>query len=124
MKTQRVAVVLTAINIVLLAAILFQGRPASAQAVPSVIRAQSLEIVDPQGQVRFHLAAQPDGEAVFRMRDTAGTIRVKMSASKEGSGLLLIDNETEPGFHVLANRSETVVTLKRGKQQQVLRPER
>ena len=124
MKTQRVAVVLTAINLVVLATILFHGPAAVAQAVPAVVRAQSLEIVDPQGRVRFHLAAQPDGEAVFRMRDGSGTIRIKMSASEEGSGLLLVDADTEPGLHVLAKRYDTMLTLKRGKQQQVWRPER
>lgn len=124
MQAQRVAVVLTGINIVLLAAILFQGRPAAAQAVPPVIRAQSMEIVDGQGRVRFHLAAEPDGEAVFRMRDATGTIRIKLGASEEGSGLLLLDAETEVGLHVLAKRSDTVLTLKRGKEQRVFRPER
>jgi len=124
MQTQRVAVVLTGINIVLLAAILFQGRAAVAQEVPPVIRAQSMEIIDGQGRVRFHLAAQPDGEAVFRMRDGTGTIRVKISASEEGSGLLLLDDATEPGLHVLAKRSATELTLKKGNQQQVLRPQR
>jgi hypothetical protein len=124
MKAQRVAMLLTGINIVLLAAILLQGRPVAAQPVPQVIRAQSMEIVDAQGRVRFHLAAQPDGEAVFRMRDRTGTIRVKLSASEEGSGFLLLDAETEPGLHVLAKRSETLLTLKRGKEQRVFRPER
>jgi hypothetical protein len=124
MKAQRVAMLLTGINIVLLAAILLQGRPVAAQPVPQVIRAQSMEIVDGQGRVRFHLAAQPDGEAVFRMRDGTGTIRVKLSASEEGSGLLLLDAETEAGLHVLAKRSDTVLTLKRGKEQRVFRPER
>lgn len=124
MKAQRVAMLLTGINIVLLAAILLQGRPVAAQPVPQVIRAHSMEIVDAQGRVRFHLAAQPDGEAVFRMRDGTGTIRVKLSASEEGSGFLLLDAETEPGLHVLAKRSETLLTLKRGKEQRVFRPER
>jgi hypothetical protein len=124
MKAPRVAAVLTGINLVLLAAILVRGQPVAAQPVPQAIRAQSLEIVDGQGRVRFHLAAQPDGEAVFRMRDGTGTIRVKLSASEEGSGLLLIDSETEAGLHVLAKRSDTVLTLKRGKDQLVFRPER
>ena len=124
MQAQRVAVVLTGINIVLLAAILSQGRPVAAQPVPQVIRAQSMEIVDGQGRVRFHLAAQPDREAVFRMRDGNGTIRVKISASEEGSGLLLLDDATEPGLHVLAKRSDTLLTLKKGKDQRVFRPER
>jgi hypothetical protein len=65
---------------------------------------------------------EPDGEAVLRMRDAEGTIRVKLGASKKGSGLVLLDASTEPGVHVLANASGTSLTVKRGRQERVIRP--
>jgi hypothetical protein len=52
------------------------------------------------------LSVESNGEAVFRMRDAEGTIRVKLGASKDGSGLVLLDERTEPGLHVLASRRE------------------
>ena len=43
--------------------------------------------------------------------DEKGTIRVKIGASEEGSGLLLINHLTEPGAHILANQNGTSLTL-------------
>jgi hypothetical protein len=98
------------------------GRDAAAQATPPVIRAQAIELVDSKGQVRAQLNVESSGEAVFRMRDAGGTIRVKIGADADGSGLLLLDESTEPAVHMLAKRSGTSVTIKRGAQQQVLQP--
>jgi hypothetical protein len=39
-----------------------------------------------------------------------------------GSGLLLIDDRTEPGVQILAKRTGTSVTLQRGDQRRVLTP--
>lgn len=41
-------------------------------------------------------------EVVFRLLDDRGTIRVKLGANEEGSGLLLANDATEPGIHLLA----------------------
>ena len=38
-------------------------------------------------------------------------IRVKLGASEEGSGLLLINHLTEPGVHILADQNGTSLTL-------------
>jgi len=75
-------------------------------------------------EVRAQLSVEANGEAVFRMRDAKGTIRVKMGASEEGSALVLLNESTEPGVHILAKRDGgTSVTLRsRGGQQQVLTP--
>ena len=54
---------------------------------------------------------ESNGEVVFRLRDEKGTVRVKMGASEEGSGLLLINHLTEPGVHILADQNGTSLTL-------------
>ena len=59
---------------------------------------------------------------VLRLRDAGGTIRVKLGASAEGSGLVLLDDATEPGIHMLAKRAGTSLTLKKGQQQHVIKP--
>jgi hypothetical protein len=54
---------------------------------------------------------ESNGEVVFRLRDAQGTIRVKMGASEDGSGLLLINDLTEPGVPILADQNGTSLTL-------------
>jgi hypothetical protein len=87
-----------------------------------VVRAEAIELVDGSGRVRAQLNVSPDGEVVFRLRDENGTIRAKLGADERGSGLLLLDNKTEPGVHVLATRARTSLTLRRGGHRRVLRP--
>jgi hypothetical protein len=91
--------------------------------VPAVVRAHMFELVDEQGQVRANLKVEPGGEAVFRLRGSKGEIRVKLAASEDGSGLLLLDDRTEPAVQILAKPSETTVTLtEKGKEKRVLKP--
>jgi hypothetical protein len=143
MRTQREAVTLTIVNLVLLA-VLVAGAfhpsrlataasprlsaRAEAQEVP-VLRTRRLEIVDERGQIRSRLNVESDGEVVLRMADHNGTIRVKLGAAEGGSGLLLLDEATEPGVHIMARRTgtetrptTTSLTLRAGSQQQVIRP--
>ena len=75
------------------------------------IRAKSIELVDSKGISRASLIVEPDGETVFRLRDADGTIRVKLGASRDGSGLVMLNAKTETGFHVLAKASGTSVTI-------------
>lgn len=58
-------------------------------------------------------ASSSDGEreVVFRLRDAAGEVRVKMGAARDGSGLLLLDGATEPGVHLLAKSTGASLTL-------------
>jgi hypothetical protein len=114
--------VLLCANLVLLLWLLLLGRSAVAQAVSSVLRARAIELVDDRGLVRAQLNVESNGEVVFRLRDGNGAIRVKMGASDEGSGLVLLDESTEPGIHMLAKRAGTSLTLKKGSQQQIIRP--
>src|SRR6186997_1357253 len=102
-KLQRLTIVLTVFNLILLALSLAQLRPAVAQGVASVVRARALEIVDDQGRVRAEikvLPAQPtlkmpDGttgypEAVqLRLISSQNNPNVKLVTTEDGSGLVL-----------------------------------
>jgi hypothetical protein len=107
MRSQSVAVALTLLNLALLAVVISQGVTAEAQAPPAVLRAQKIELVDTNGQVRGSLEIAGDSEAVLRLRDSSGAIRVKIGGSTEGSGLVLYDDSTEPGVQVVARRRTT-----------------
>jgi hypothetical protein len=98
---------LLVVVIVLLGAQWLRDRVPSAHAEESgesrkVIRAEVFELIGDNGQVRSRLHVEPNGEVVFRLMDQEGTIRVKLAAAKDGSGLLLINDATEPGVHILA----------------------
>jgi hypothetical protein len=112
MKTQRFAFVLTGINLVLLLVILAQTGTAAPQAPAPVLRGSALELVDENGQLRARLNVEPEGDVVLRMLDEHGTIRVKLGASEEGSGLVLLNDATEPGVQILAKAAGTSVNLK------------
>jgi hypothetical protein len=63
------------------------------------------------------------------MADRNGTIRVKLGAGDDGSGLLLADELTEPAVHLVARRTGTQVrptttslTLRAGGQPQIIKP--
>jgi hypothetical protein len=123
MNVQRLVIALTAVNLILVLIVLAHGRSAVLQTEGSVLRAEAIELVDARGQTRAQLNVEPNGEAVFRLLDEQGTIRVKVGASEDGSGLLLLDESTEPGVHILAQSSGTSLTLTgTDGQQHIIRP--
>ena len=111
MNTLRIAAALGAANLALLAGAAIQARPAGAQGGEGVLRGRVLELVDERGKTRARLNVEPDGEVVFRLLDQQGTIRVKLGAGKEGSGLLLANDATEPGVHILAKAAGSSVRV-------------
>ena len=129
MKMQRFATALTLINLVLLLLIARAGNTAT-QEVTQTLRGHALELVDDRGQIRSRLNVESSGEVVLRLLDQNGTIRVKLGAGEDGSGLLLADEETEPGVHIIARRSgtserptTTSITLRGAEgQERVIRP--
>jgi hypothetical protein len=121
MTIKRLAVTLTGLTLALLLGAVLNDRTAHAREMQTVLRAQSIELVDGSGRVRAQLDVSPDGEVVFRLRDAKGTIRVKLAASEAGSGLLLANERTEPGVHILAQRTQTSVLLQRGAKRRVLK---
>ena len=103
MKIQRLLVVLTAVNFLLLVFLLAQMRPVQANADSSVLRGRALEIVDDQGRVRASiriLAADPafpmpDGRSgypetvLLRLITSQGRPNVKLAAMEDGAGISL-----------------------------------
>jgi hypothetical protein len=129
MRTLRFALVLTAVNLGVLSLTLPKALASSAQSVSPVLRTQVLELVDGRGRLRSRLNVEPGGEVVLRLFDQNGTIRVKLGAGEHGSGLLLADETTEPGIHLIARRtgtddrpSTTSLTLRADGRSRILRP--
>lgn len=121
MKLGQIAALAGIVALVALNTVLYD-HPAAAQSVPDVLRARAIELVDDRGRVRAQLNVASSGEVVFRLRDSTGTIRVKLGADADGSGLLLANEATEPGVHILATRNRTLVTVKRGDREHVITP--
>jgi hypothetical protein len=99
-KTTRFLVVLTAVNLLTLAANVLPLRPLAAQSAPGVLRGTALEIVDRQGRPRATisiLSANPgvaaeDGKpfpetVVLRLIDPKYGPVVKLSGSERTAGL-------------------------------------
>jgi hypothetical protein len=92
---------------------------------PSVLRAQRIELVDERGIVRARLNTESNGEVMLRLMNQQGEIRVKLGASSEGSGLILMNDLAQPGVHMLAQPAGATVTLTdRDNRQRVITPQR
>ena len=114
MKTQRVAIALTVVNLGLLIFLLAQIRYVDAQDVAPVLRGRSLEIVDSQGQVRaqilVHGPETVNGKTypetvLFRMATADRAPLMKLTVSEEGSALGLSDDSEPGGIELRANRN-------------------
>jgi hypothetical protein len=117
MKTQRLAIALTAINLVMLLCTLANSRPAVAESVAPVLRGRALEIVDDQGRVRASIKVHPaDGKSgypetvMLRLIDQNGRPEVKLGASAEGGGLGLLG--ASDATHVLLEAEGGETSLK------------
>src|SRR5262245_42154090 len=137
MKTQRFAIALLLINLVLLTFQITRGYRAEAQpSVAPVLRGQALEIVDSHGRVRASLKMQsaeqtanpsngkPSSESViFRLIDPNGRPAVKLGASEQNAGLALI-GESDSSYVVLKAEgadSSLKLTSKNGREQ-IIKP--
>jgi hypothetical protein len=134
MKTQYIAVLLTAINLVLLIVLLAELQPANAQKkappIVPVLRAQALEIVDSLGRVRASITIQPPVEvegkmypqtALIRLIDPQGKPLVKLSAAENGSGLSLSD-EGDGGVLIHARNGGSFLKITNKGKERVLQP--
>jgi len=100
MKIQRLLVVLTLVNLVLLIVTLAQMRPAAAQATASVLRGRALQIVDERGNIRASIAVLPAGPqkngevsaetVLLRLITEKGRPSVKIAASEQSAGVALV----------------------------------
>jgi hypothetical protein len=138
MKTQRLALALTLLNLALLAFLLLKLRPAvTQQAVAPVLRGRSLEIVDEQGRVRSQIllttpTTMPDGKhypagALFRLIDENGRPAVKIGGGADGSGISLAGDSQKrewAGVQILANQPAiTIKLVNRDGREKVVTPE-
>jgi len=90
MRTQRLAIVLTIVNLALLIVQLARVNPLSAEEPAPVVRARALQIVDDAGRVRASLAVLPAGDqspemVLLRLITEQGRPSVKISASEQSS---------------------------------------
>ncbi len=111
MRVHRTVVALTLVSLGFFLATLVQARPTTAQITTPVLRTRVLELVDERDAIRARLNVESNGEVVFRLLDQQGTIRVKLGAAEDGSGLLLANDATEPGVHILAKAAGSSLTL-------------
>ena len=125
MKTERLLILLTAVNAGLFAYQMVRPRSSTAATtdVQTVIRGRALEIVDDRGRVRASLSVLPEdpkhmlkGEpypetVLLRLMSPDGRPNVKLGASKRGAALL-IGGESDPTYvQVLAEGGESTVKL-------------
>ncbi len=114
MKTRPVIAMLAVMNMLVVLYVVVEGKQSSAgrQDIAPVLRAQAIELVESNGQVRAQLNVEPTGEVVLRLRDETGTIRIKLGASRSGSALALLNDSTEVGVHIVAERGGSSLKLK------------
>lgn len=91
--------------------------------VAEVVRAKLVELVDAKGQVVAQLHTSEDGGGQLRLRSGGGSVRVKLGSTSDGSGLILMDSESEPAIWHSVSRVGTSVTLaQKGKDRRILAP--
>jgi hypothetical protein len=136
-KTQRILIAITAINLALLLFNLSQSTgSAFAQGVAPVLRGRALEIVDDRGKVRASISVIPENPKVMwkgkpypetvllRLITADGRPNVKLGASKMGAGLLT-GGESDPTYiQVLAEHGASAITLKdKDGHERIIKPE-
>jgi hypothetical protein len=136
MKTPRLFVALTIINVIVLVFTLAQQvRPVVAQADPPLLRGRGLEIVDGQRRVRASIGVMPGGRSergdaypetvLLRLITERGRPSVKLSATEPASGLSLAGpSGTKDTYLILeasGNSSSLKLRAENGKEQ-LIRP--
>lgn len=134
MKMQRIAIAITAINLVLMVVLLTKMNPATAQKEQGklrVLRGSGLEIIDKQGKLRasitFHEPIVQDGVTypggiLLRLINSKGQPSVKIDASEEGGGLSF-SNEADGYIQLIAKESGGFLKIKNADgKEQVIKP--
>jgi len=140
MNTQRlalilsvIAILLTAVNLVVLLSVLpapvqqvqvARPGPATVSGVASVLRARELQLVDDQGRLRAQIvvlpaSTTPDGKpypetVLLRLIDENGRPGVKIGTSVDGSGMSLAGDSQRAdwsGVQILADSTASQVKL-------------
>ncbi len=131
MKTQRIALFLTIINLFLMVFLLAQFRRAQADDIVPVLRGRALEIVDTQGRIRAQILVHgpetinnktyPE-TVLFRLADAKKRPLVKLTAAENGSALGLSD-DADGGVQLFARDTGSFLKVvdKNGKEE-VIKP--
>jgi hypothetical protein len=139
MKTQRLLVPLTLVNLVILLLTLVttvQPRTVQgAQGVAPVLRGRALEIVDDRGRVRASLSVLPAATSargdpspetvLLRLITERGRPSVKIGSSEEAAGLSFAGPTNTKGTYVILEAKGTATSLKLRNEdgrEQIVRP--
>ena len=126
MRSHRLALTLSALNLLLLAFIMAMHSPLGAKEPPGLLRGRALELVDENGHVRAELkvlpadpkARMPDGKMGYpetvqlRLITSEGNPNVKLAATEDGAGLVIGGSN---GFVQLLSREKLPVLRVRAK---------
>ena len=138
MKTQRLAIALTALNLVILMSSLLRAGSAPTPEAAPVLRGRALEIVDDQGRVRAMIkvfpasptAKMPDGTmgypetVLLRLIDSKGAPNVKVAATEDGSAVSFGGESNPTHVQILARGANTSLKLvNHDGREQLIRPE-
>jgi hypothetical protein len=138
MKTQRFAMGLTVLNLVVLMSVLFRADAAPVPEVAPVLRGRALEIVDDQGRVRAMIrvfpaspnAKMPDGTTgypetvLLRLINSKGAPNVKIAATEDGSVASLVGESNPAHVQVLARGANTSLKLvNKDGREQLIKPQ-
>jgi len=141
MKSQRLLIALTVLNLGLLVFLLAQVEirflgfrflgSAEMNSAGSVLRGRSLEITDDEGRTRASIkvyppSVLPDGTTypetvLLRLINSQGTPNVKLAATEDGSGLVLSGESNPTHVQILARgtTSSLKLTNKDGQQHSI-----
>jgi hypothetical protein len=138
MKTQRLAIGLTVLNLVILMFVVFHAYSAAAPGVTPVLRGRGLEIVDDQGHVRAMIkvfpaspaAKMPDGTmgypetVLLRLIDSKGAPNVKIAATEDGSAVSFGGESNPTNVQILARGTTTSLKLvNKDGREQLIKPQ-
>jgi hypothetical protein len=131
MKWQRLAIVLSMLNAAIFIRSIAFERPVIASEAPAMLKVKGLELIDDRGRVRAELKVfpalpdvkMPDGSVgypesvMLRLIDSKGGPNVKLTASEDGSGLVL-GGESQ-SYTQLLSRGETpfIKVVSKGREQ-------
>lgn len=92
-----------------------QGVAVAATSPPTqeVVRARLIELVSADGRVVAQLHTDQEGGANLRLRDGRGEVRVKLGATGEGAGLILMSGGTEPAVWLQSSRRDGAIRILR-----------
>jgi hypothetical protein len=146
MKTQRLAIGLTVLNLVILVIVLLRAHsaptpeaaPVPLPEVAPVLRGRALEIVDDQGRVRAMIKVfppsptvkMPDGTTgypetvLLRLIDSKGAPNVKIAATEDGSVISLVGESNPTHVQVLARgASPSLKLVNKEGQEHLIKPQ-